>query len=617
MGGLALHRIWQRYHLPLLVGGYFLYVWLRLNPGLLFEASPRFPAYLGGWDFAGPFLLHPGGPGEYATAWLAQWFRFSWSGAVVITAVTAVLCLAFDRYLASLSGRRRAWPALLPAMLTLVIYGQFLFDLGNVLPVAVAVAAAALYAAWGTAPLPRRVALFAVLSAVSYYALGSPYLVFVVLCAIFEMGAGAGRLAGLLYLLSAEAVPQLIGVMLLNQVTMAAYTRHSPMGDSLDPAGRATLALLWVALFLVAGLTARRGRADDAPASPSVGWWPRVRPVAIAALLILPGVLTYARVPRVVLEVAQLLHQERYEDILRLARRTHFKTPLVQLVHGTNQALSHLGRLSEDMFRYPQGPEGLMVGMMGGDRLRPSQVRGLRSTLPFAVECCEAYLDLGLVNQAEREASESLENRGPMARVLRVLARAHLVKGRLEAARHVLRVMARTADGRAWARDTLARLDADPTLKSDADTTRLRACMPLQDIPYPDLELERQCQALLARNPTNRPAYEYLMAYYLLNRKLDQFAALAERLPQLGYTDIPRPWQEALVMVQAMSHRAVGLPGYRVSSDVAADFGRFSDIVVPYANQQRLPEAVALTAADFGNTYFYYFNFGLSGVGRP
>ncbi|MGQ9731642.1 MAG: DUF6057 family protein, partial [Candidatus Zipacnadales bacterium] len=133
----------------------------------------------------------------------------------------------------------------------------------------------------------------------------------------------------------------------------------------------------------------------------------------------------------------------------------------------------------------------------------------------------------------------------------------------------------------------------------------------------PPQELEGKCQKLLLANPHNRMAFEYLMAYYLVTRNLDRLAHELWRLEQLSYPDIPRAYQEALVLWEAGdTSRKAECGGRQVSPEVVDTFARFT---VAYATAYRTfgHEGARLKlAAEFGNTYYYYHAFGQSGVGQ-
>jgi hypothetical protein len=118
----------------------------------------------------------------------------------------------------------------------------------------------------------------------------------------------------------------------------------------------------------------------------------------------------------------------------------------------------------------------------------------------------------------------------------------------------------------------------------------------------------------LACNKANRMAFEYLMAYYLLNHDLDKFVANLPRMDDVGYTTVPRHWQEAVTMYEAMTGRRAPLGGRAADPLTPLRFGGFSSIVAPKQQSGDIAGARRAAAGQYGNTYFFYYVFGESGV---
>lgn len=606
---------WLLAVLPL---GVFLFAWLWVDPSLRFEATPGFPGFVRSAEFAGRFLTVVSGPVDYLAAWLAQFSYWPWAGALVVTALAAALALATNRLLRVLTGRPHHWLALLPVTALLAVQGQLYLHGSDMIAVAVSVAAASWYAS--SAPTARglRVAMFLGLSLPLYYALGGGYLLFVVLCGIIEMTRGAGRMAGLLYLLSGEVVPQVVGVYGLHLSLSEAFGRNTPTDSAMFARGAFTLALLWIVLIVTTyRLTHPRPEATPARTGLLRRLWrerPAFRRAGIVLCLVGPLFLAYLGPTRTYLRLNQAVARGQYERAVNVAAHAAARQYSTEFLHLTNYALFRLGRLPAEMFHYRQSPEGLALGMVCGPRLSPSALRRVRYDRPF--ECSELYLQLGLVNQAERVASEALETFGPHARTLSLLARVNEVKGRPAAARHFLTLLTATLPRAGWARGELARLgDGGAEAAPDPELADLRARQMTGHTDEVDIDLEPQCLALLRGPRPNRMAFEYLLAYYLLNRTLDKFEAQLGQLDRFGFTDLPRHWAEALVVNEARTGRPCSLSGYRVPAELYQQFARFSSIIAPLQQEGKVAAARQATAAEFGNTYFFYYVFGESGVG--
>ncbi|MHC4739419.1 MAG: DUF6057 family protein [Planctomycetota bacterium] len=67
---------------------FYLYLWLEVDLRLIYHTSgviSNFPAFFRGWVFFRQFMAYPGGPAEYLSAFLSQFFYYSWAGAFVVT----------------------------------------------------------------------------------------------------------------------------------------------------------------------------------------------------------------------------------------------------------------------------------------------------------------------------------------------------------------------------------------------------------------------------------------------------------------------------------------------------------------------------------------------------
>lgn len=593
------------------------YLWVFLNPCLFVDRSTQFPAFLTTRSFMQSFLVRPGGPSEYLGAWLSQGMVLGWLGALIFTAVTAGLCLAFGRLLMVLSGRPRSWLAVLPATFALIAYNGFGFYLPQLLALALALGAAAGYAALLSRRLPLRAVAFIALALVLHYLLGGASILFVVLCAILEAACGGGALTGLLWLLAGSLPPLVFGRLLPEVGVLYALAHHTPADPDMPASDAIVFGLLWGLLVAASALTALRAWETRRVGEPPPGWLQRhtaVRRLLIVALVAGPVAATCHPWLRPVVQVERLVREGRYQQALAQARRVHMAELPIHFTHAVNLALFHTGRLSDELLTFPQIPDGLMLGMQCGSGLSPGQVREMRRTHPYV--CTDALLELGLLNQATHEASESLEANGPQVPTLLLLSKAYLARGQPEAARRFLADLARSPRRAAWGLARLAQLDTTGQVRDERIEAAARNQL-RQDTHCSDLLLEGQCLALLQANPANRMAYEYLMNTYLLNRALDRFISHLEGLERAGLTRVPRHWQEAIALWEAKTGKRVGLSGYQIDPAVYAQFASFSAVVAPLQQGGADRETLIRAAGpDFGNTYFFYYITVQSGVGR-
>ena len=119
---------------------------------------------------------------------------------------------------------------------------------------------------------------------------------------------------------------------------------------------------------------------------------------------------------------------------------------------------------------------------------------------------------------------------------------------------------------------------------------------------------------LLNRNKSNKMAFEYLMANYLLTLQLDKISENIHYLEAFNYEQIPIHYQEAILMHMNNNRTQVNLYNYQISQRTFNRFKKFLNI--HYQNRTDLNKAEQVLMPEFGNSYFYYYAFGYSGVGQ-
>jgi len=132
-----------------LFGLFAYYVRYAVRPHLLYYQ--HCPVFLTGVDYIKDFLNLPAGPVEYATLFLDQFTFYPWAASVVIAVVTALICLCTRGVVVAACGER-VHPAVwcLPAVLLLMLHGQYDYKFITSVSLLVALASAA---AWVKLPL--------------------------------------------------------------------------------------------------------------------------------------------------------------------------------------------------------------------------------------------------------------------------------------------------------------------------------------------------------------------------------------------------------------------------------------------------------------------------------
>jgi len=145
---------------------------------------------------------------------------------------------------------------------------------------------------------------------------------------------------------------------------------------------------------------------------------------------------------------------------------------------------------------------------------------------------------------------------------------------------------------------------SDPSkLSQNSELSEKRQFLAKNDFISDDLELPE----LLKEHPENKMAFEYLMATFLLNKDIKNFAANIYRLKELGYREIPVNYEEALLFCMTYFKKDLVPEGFSVRP---ATIQRKNEYIAKIARCGGDRDRAARELyKQFGNTCWYYLNF--------
>jgi hypothetical protein len=214
------------------------------------------------------------------------------------------------------------------------------------------------------------------------------------------------------------------------------------------------------------------------------------------------------------------------------------------------------------------------------------------------------------MNMAQKNLTECMEVFGPQPMILKRLALANMVKGNMDSAGIYLGALSKTLFYADWAGQYLAKLDSDPNLSSDPAISRLRSACLQDDSAGLFYAKEKTLLALQEQDSRNRMAFEYLMAWYMLNRQLDKIIQIVKRLNDFDYAEVPRLYEQAVLIYVYGQKQPVYLEGRQADPEVRQQIEHFSRVFNSYGRNKRA--AYPALARDYGNSYFFYHIYGFS-----
>jgi hypothetical protein len=105
-------------------------------------------------------------------------------------------------------------------------------------------------------------------------------------------------------------------------------------------------------------------------------------------------------------------------------------------------------------------------------------------------------------------------------------------------------------------------------------------------------------------------AYEYRMAFYLVNLQIENLVRHLDILPRFDYPDTPRHYQEAVIIYESITGQKVDLHGREISAQARQAYQEFLTILDVFHRRGDRPGAQDLLGRRFGQTYFYFYFLG-------
>lgn len=236
-----------------------------------------------------------------------------------------------------------------------------------------------------------------------------------------------------------------------------------------------------------------------------------------------------------------LAYKKQWDMILDRAERRMPDNPYS--VAGLNLALAMTGQMPDRLFDYFQN---------GVEGLRPS----FKLVALSGLNTVELLWNLGFTNDDQYlafEINQSIPDNQMSSRMLQRLAETNIVKGNYDIARKYLQTLQNTIYYRKWANENLALLDlADEEAINSYSVYGKRREVNIKNDYFHSNYFDEMLKKNLADNPTHKMAYDYLMAYYLLNLDFDNFYNF---FSMINFGDrIPRSYQEALCLMWVQKH---------------------------------------------------------------
>jgi hypothetical protein len=262
-----------------------------------------------------------------------------------------------------------------------------------------------------------------------------------------------------------------------------------------------------------------------------------------------------------------------------------------------NLALSEKGLLCDRMFtgRQDFGPKALIIPWDS-----KAGVNNIARGVYF-------FYAVGLINEAHRWAYESMVAQGFRPENLKMLVKTNLINGHFKIAEKYIQILKKTLHYRDWAEKYEAMLYRPDLVKADPELGKKLELIPGKDFSIRIRNPQTNLAPFLEANPENKKAFEYLVAWHLLEKNIGAFIDEVRRMRDMDYSRIPRHIEEALLIYNMGTGMMPDLGELRISRETFERFRQYQMQMDPFLGMQapdrkHIPEPSR-------DTYWFYFEF--------
>jgi hypothetical protein len=572
----------------------FLFTWLQIKPALI--GYWQDPVFLTDKNFFMQFVKYPGGIIDYISDFIAQFYVYSWLGALIITFISAVICL-LTLYLLKLIGIKtaRTFLYLVPAILLIIFISDYNFHIDVVIGILTGLLGLVLFVKLSNPVI--KLFVFVISGFTIYYISGGSLLFYSLLCLFYillnKQYSMKTKFAALFVILILSILlPLLTKQNVLGLTAKDAFLNNLPRVDDYKvPVLPYILHLFFVIILFIPWINkSKMFKKSRKRASKRLNCEPQL--YIISAFIVLACLLTNIKTNRGVVNIEYLARKGEWKELIKESNK--LKKAGLPIVYQINRALAHNGMLLDQMFKYPQqfGTEGIFISS--------------ENAYTSPMHNSDFYYEIGHVNESLHWAYEALSVKGPTPDILKRLAICNILKGEYEAALKYLKNLEKTIFYNKWARSYIEAISKNPDLSSLPQLAMMKDNMPDKDFVFYSKHSPLELSALLEKNPENVMAVQYLVAYQMLNVDLADFPVFINNLIALNCKTFPRYFEEALILF--MIHSGVTdqfkWGPFTISEETVNRFNEYDGVLKSFNHD--IEAAKDAIYKSFGDTYWYY-----------
>ena len=294
-------------------------------------------------------------------------------------------------------------------------------------------------------------------------------------------------------------------------------------------------------------------------------------------------------------KLEKLFYQQDWNGVIKLQEK--IQSPNLAAQYYYNIALSEKNILCDRMFfsRQDFGTQAIMIPWSSGTNIKQI-FRGVYF-----------FYAIGLINEAHRWAFESMVVQGYLPENIKLLIKTELISGHYKVAEKYIDVFKKTLHYRSWVKKYEAMLYHPELIQSDPELGEKIKLEPKTDFPIRIKGPQANIILLLQANPGNKKAFEYKLAWYMLEKNVGGIVDELKNLKGLGYTRIPRHIEEAALFSEVnIGPLPTDLGGLKADPETTTRFTQYesSMMFIQTSKSTGSPEV----KKEIKDTFWYYLD---------
>ena len=578
----------------------FLYILVYLKPELHYHAQQ--PAFMDTWYFFSLHLLYPGDISKYISDFLMQGFYFNWLGSLIILFLAASLSFLLHGILQKSGIKNSLLLMIVPFVFAIVLFNDYYFPMKvliNVVLVFLAVYLLSHFLHFRSFLVPYLLSAYISLYFLSGSGTALVFSISGLLVLFFKLPLKDFLFKGGIFLALAVILPFISYTILFNLTLAQAYFHFLPEVPVTQLYNKSFLVYLFLfvlpVIICIAFIFKKIQSSNVSIIAKTRSFFPKESSSIwnlILYILIIGftfSLMSFEKNSRkrdIVLSDYHCYHGN-WDNVIDMALADNEYDISINIDY--NRALDYSGKFLQNFFDYPQ--------LIGTPSLFPDKI----GSPVYSMKASDCYLDISYVSESQHWAYALLTIEPYNQRVLRRLVVTNMILGNYKASQTYLNVLSHYPWTSEFIEKYLPLVNDTARVANDPYILKKRALQPTSfAIPVNGTD---RISEIVARDSTNRQAFEHLQVCHLMEHELGKFMSRFDNSVAF-YNQIPAIYEQALLLFLYSADKASS--NIKISEVSMKQFQSFLNTMKQCNNNKEL----ARNYLDgMKNTYIYYVTY--------